>query len=794
MRRIVRSPGFSTSVVLILAVGVGAATAMSSVLYALSMRPLSLPDARALVAVTSIDLRGPRTTPLQAIDHLNAAQLSADGWCAYTTTIDSTESSGRVLDAYGEILAGQCPKVIGLNPRLGRWFSTEEAPIRGKAQPVVVITDRYWKRMFDSAPDVLGRTIRLQDVTLAVIGVMPESYQGFSSDLSADLILPFNAHRATPNAASFLGRLRPGGTVEQLRAEVRGKWHSVLEAVIPQGPTRAQTLAEWKGDAQSHALGSSILRRLYAAPLSRLALLTIALLGLVCVNVGGLLVSRFTSRAQEISAMRALGADTRRVLYPLAAETSILAAAGTLLGIPIAYAASAAFRSLLPIGNMPWTTETTPDGIVFAAVAAGLVLITVLISAPPIWLTIRLRPEMRQTDSLRRASRKTSRWARALLVSQLALTITLVFTCAVVVRSLVGLQLVDRGFDSRNLLSLRLWANPGGYAGLDALSYYRSMVQQLAVVPGVKSAALGRYFGTINTQLPEQPIGEVGSAETATTAAMDFVSPGFFETLGIPLIGGRDLQWTDVPSTSRVALVSESVARMLDPNGNVVGRAVRYGTTPAYSELHIVGVVGDISIGNLRKTKERIIWVSAIQSGETTFLSAHLRTVGPPMESAQAAAAVVARMGREHVLGAYEEMLFGNSIVAERMGSAVSTIVAGLALLISCIGVFALLAHAVQQRTREIGIRVAVGATPSAISTLVMRDAVALVVGGLMIGLPGAIAATTVVQSLLYGVSKHDPMMLGLSVITLSVTALVAALPPTWRALRIDPAIALRNE
>lgn len=792
MRRVLRTPGFSLSVVLILSVGVAAATAMGSVFYALALKPLSLPEPGTLVAVSSVDQRStPRNTPLPALDHLRGAALVADGWCAYNSTIDATESGGRVMEAYGELLSGDCLKVVGVTPAMGRWFTHEEMPLTGSGQPVIIISDRFWKRMFDQAPDVLGRTVRMQNVNATVVGVMPEQYQGFSRDLSSDFIIPFNAHRPSSGGYMYLGRMRPGATVEQLRTQVRALWPSLLEAVLPASPTRAQTLAEWSADAQLIPGGFSTLRRLYAEPVRRLAVLTIVLLALVCVNVGGLMVSRFTSRLQETTAMRAIGATTVRIVYPLAAESVILAVSGTALGVPLAILASAAFSGLFPAGNMAWTMTTTPEGVVFVAAAVGSIVMALMISALPIWLVARRSPQLR-TD--RTVSRATSRWAQAMLVSQVAVTVTLVFTCGLVVRSFYGLQTVDRGFKSDHLLSLRLAANPDGYRDLDAAAYYNSLVQRLASLPGVQSVGLGRYFGTINAQLPEQPIGFVGSSENPASAAMDFVSPGFFATLGVPLLRGRDLLWTDLPPTDRVALVSENVARMLAPDGDVVGRVIRYGNTPAYARVQIVGVVGNISIGNLRKTEERMIYTSSIQVGETTFASVHLRTDGPPMQLAAAASAAVTAMGREHPLGVYPDMLFGNSVVPERMGTAVSSIVALLALIISCIGVFALLSHSVERRTREIGIRMAIGATPGAISRLVMSDALLLVVCGLVVGIPGAFGATSLVRSLLYGVTSTDAVTLTTSVVVLLATAVIAALQPTIRAVKVDPATALRAE
>jgi len=792
LRRVRHSLGFSLSVIAILGAGVGAATTMMSVLYALAYRPLPLPQPDRLVAVTTVDQRGgTRITPLPTIDRLRSAGLVADGWCAHNSIVESIAANGRMHRGWVDLMAGDCLKVIGLEPVIGRWFSPEETPLTGRGQPVVVISDRFWQRLFDRAPDVLGHRIQVLDITATVIGVMPAAFTGFNAETATDFVIPFNAHRQASGGLRYMGRLKSGATIEQLGAQITALWPAMLDAVVPPGPTRAQSLQEWRGSAEAVPQGFSILRRLYAAPVRNLALLTFALLALVCINVGALMVSRFTSRAAEIAAMRALGANAGHLVGPMAAEGAILALGGTLLGVPLAYAASAAFASLFPTGNTAWTLSTTPDRIVLVAVAAGLVGVATVISAIPIWLAVR-RPHAGMHE--RTTSRVTSRWAQAMLVSQIAVTIVLVFTCALVVRSFYGLVTVDRGFRADHLLSLRLGAVPGGYRGLDAAAYYPALVQRLSALPGVQSAGLARYFGTINAQMTEQPVGFVEAAGNATSAAMDFVSPGFFATIGAPLLAGRDVAWSDLPNTPRVAVVSESVARQLAPDGDVIGRTIRYGTTPAYARVQIVGVVGNFSIGNLRKTEDRMIYTSSIQVGETVSASAHLRTAGPPLQMAPPAAAAVAAMGREHATGAYSDMLFGNSIVAERMGTAVSAVVALLALCISCIGVFALLSHSVQRRTREIGIRVAIGASPAAISRLVMRDALMLIGGGLVLGIPGALAATALIRSLLYGVSSTDGLTLAGSSALLIGTGLIAAALPAIRAVKVDPATALRAE
>lgn len=792
LRRVFGSPGFSLSVAIIIAAGVGLAGAMGSVLNALAFRPAALPDPATLVAVSSLDQRGlPRNTPLPAVDRLRAADLAADGWCAYNSTIDAVAAGGRVMEAYGELLSGDCPAVVGVAPALGRWFTSSEAPLTGNGRPVMVITHRFWQRVFDGRADVLGQLVDIQNVRVTVIGVMPESYRGFSQDLSSDFILPFNAHRASSGGFMFLGRLRRGATLEQLQAQVRTLWPSLLEAVLPASPTRAQSLTELTGGAESISGGFSALRRLYVPPVRRLALLSGALLLLVCINVGGLLVSRIAGRSPEIAAMRALGASPLRIVRPLAAECAVYAIGGAVLGIPLAYAGAAAFATLLPIGNMAWAMDTAPDAGVIAAVVGSSLGVAMVIAALPIWLVTRRAPQLRSDRSV---SRATSRWAQSMLVAQIAVTVVLVFTCGLIVRSFAGLRSVDRGFDSERFLSLRLAVNPGGYQGMNAATYYQALVERVAAVPGVRSVGLARYFGTINAQLPEQPVGVADQPDASTSGAIEYISPGFFATAGVPLLRGRDVAWSDLPGMPWVAVVSESLARALAPDGDVVGRVLRHGTSPATARLLIVGVAGNLSVGNFRRTDPHLIYLSSIQTGETTSATVHVRTDGPPLQLATATSAAIAELGREHVRGAYTEVLFTNSIVAERMGSIVSSVAAVLALTISGIGLFALMAHGVERRTREIGIRLAIGATPGAVAALIIRQALVLVVSGLVVGLPAAVGASSLVRSMLYGVTATDALTIAASSAALLATAVIGAAYPTVRAARVDPATALRAE
>jgi hypothetical protein len=369
-RRVLRAPASSFPIVAILAAGTGATGAMVSVLDALVYRPLNLPNPDTLVSISARDAGElPRLMPLATIDHLHASDLPVDGWCGQNRIIEPTvPGDGR---AWVGLLTADCFRVFGVAPLLGRGFEPSETPSTGAGSPVAVISHSFWQRVFRGAPDVLGRTLDVDSTTMTIVGVMPEGFTGWSKDNPTDIYVPFNAHRTATGSPDFIGRLRPGASVETLRAQVQTMWPALMETVWPEGPTRTQAVAEFTGDVESYATGRSILQRLYGGPGGIMAGLAALLLLLASVNVAGLLVARVAASAPEMAMMRALGAGPLRIARQLIAECTALVAAGCVLGLPIAYAASAAFATLLPWGNAPWGITLTPDHRLLAALMLG---------------------------------------------------------------------------------------------------------------------------------------------------------------------------------------------------------------------------------------------------------------------------------------------------------------------------------------------------------------------------------------------------------------------------------------
>jgi predicted permease len=793
-RRAIRTPLFSLTLIGILGIGIGATATMVSVLDTLLWRPVAMPQPNELVAIMPVLPDGARRgLPLASAERVMRAALPVEAWCAYSGGGSlATQVDSLVIPAGSAIMSAGCVDVMRVAPVMGRWFTDAEAPVTGRGQALAVISDRYWKRMFNSAPDVIGRAVRLNEGTVTVIGVLPASFGGFEKDLATDIIRPFGVFRAESGIWSLVGRLRPRTSPDALRAQLSALWPGIIRDTAASAPNAVEA-AQLQLQVRSAAAGFSLFRRLYAPSLSSVTTLALLLLLLTCINASGLLATKVASRRAEILVMRSLGASGSRIVRQMLAEAFILACLACGVGVVIADAGSRAFRALLPWGNMPWTIEFTPDIRILAAVAGACLIVTLLITIVPAWLATRVQ---RVVQSSRTVTRSASRWSNAMLVGQLAVTVVLVFACGLLVRSFTSLADVDRGFDHhKRLLSVRLLPVPGGYQNLKQQEYYPQLLQKFAAVPGVESVSFARFFGTINAQLPPQPIALVSSNPSSAAGVMEYVSPHFFSTVGIPVLRGRDVASTDLPDTPRVALVSESLARDLDVNGDVVGRSIDVGPTAERQRLQIIGIVGNISLGNYRQNDVRLVFVPSLQANQATYPTFHLRTSGYPLALVRPVTEIVQAAGHEYVQRAARvDDMFSNGLIAERMAAVVSVGAATLGVVLAALGLYALLTHSIALRTREIGIRMAVGAAPRSIRALIIRHMLGLVLGGVVIGVPAALMASPVLQSLLFGLSATDGVTLAVAVIILAVVGAAASAVPAARASCVDPVRLLRAE
>jgi predicted permease len=573
----------------------------------------------------------------------------------------------------------------------------------------------------------------------------------------------------------------------------------MMERVVPTtlSPAEQRNLRDVAIRVDAVGTGFSGLRIRYEQPLWIGSALTVGLLLLACVNVGGLALSRVIARGGELAVRAALGASRLRLARQLVLEILVIAGAGTLLGIGVAWVAVKPIAAALPFGGLQPTLDVAPDArVLFVTAQAGLVT-GLVASLLPVWLATRRETLQLHTD---RTVAATSRPGRVLLVAQVALSVALLIGAGLLIRSLDLLFHKHPGFDGTAVLSARLRPLPGAYrdrAFDNGLTYYPLLLERIAALPGVRSVGYARAFGNVvSDDVGRVPIGFVGTPPGDLTAQLDVVSPGFFETIGIPILQGRGPRWSDTPRAPRVAVVSASLARAL--GGDVIGKHVwfAFGAEPQFRNVEIVGVVGDASLGNLRSSSPPVFYAVATQLGPYGLYSTlAIAATGDPWRLVDPLQDTLRGLGREYAysITTLDQRLQRNA-VNERMGATLAMPVAILAALLAFVGVYSLFAYAVVRRRREIGVRVAIGATPGAVLRMVLRESITLTAIGVVIGIPTGIMASRWLRALLFGVTESDPLVAASVAVFFLLLTIAAVLIPARRAARLDPVTALRAE
>ena len=802
-RHIRRAPGFAAAAILTLAFGIGANTAMFTMLNAIVLKRLPITDADRLMAIVPINSRGTnRTTPMSAVAALREGPL--DHFCAYLgDLVLPVLANDRPVETSTTFVTSECFNAFGIAPIMGRGFTETDAPILGAGAHVAVITHRLWTATFNSDPSVLGRSMLVNNVPVTIIGVLPKGFVGLEIDTGIDIYTPFDAvipaARGRRQLATYLlGRLRPGTSVEAATAEIEARWPALLEEVLPANlaETERIQLMDSKPRLMSLGTGVSRLRDRYAEPLTMILGLTALLLVLACINLGGLLLSRLNARSSEMTVRLALGGSRRRIAQQMLVENGMLSVAGALLALPVAYFTAVTLASFMPPINVPYTISFVPDGRVFALTAAVAIAVGILMSALPVWFATR-----RSAAAVIRWDRtivgSTGWWGRGLLVVQVSLAIVMLVNASLLARSLYLLNTGDLGINPDNLLTVKMWSLPRSTGRADRDNYYPPLVEKVRALPGVTAVALASSSPRSSTTSAGSPVTWKGSPyEGLTATGFDSISPGYFETMGIRLLAGRDLTWQDTIKTPPVAVVSESLARALQPDGKVIGRAFSMRTLPVDLNFQIVGIVSDATHGDPRNSHGRSIYRPILQVGPASALHPNIiiRTTDQRTASSRVRK-ILDEFGRDYA----REIISVNDLLArapstERMSATVAGAVSGMAVLLALIGVHGALAYSVARRTREIGVRLAIGAAPGAAARSVMREGILVCAIGVVLGLPLAALAAGSLRSLMFGISENDPVTFATAAAIFLSLGVVAGLAPARRAASVDPVIALRAE
>ena len=819
-RSFLRNPAFTTTAVLSLALGIGATTAIYSLVDQVVLHALPVHEPERLVL---IDWHGdplccgfgtwnlmsyPICRDLQQQDRFFEGVL-----CRAATTVNLS-TGGEHRPAAAEIVSGSYFPVLGVNAALGRVLGSDDDGMPG-TNPVVVLSYDFWKTQFASAPDVIGRKVLVNQNPMTVIGVAAPSFRGIDVGEVPSLWIPAAmSAQAIPGFASqldrrmrwmqVLGRLRPEVTAAQAQAGLQPWFKAMLDedtrrAGFPRVTAeRRQRFLASRLELTPAPQGHSPLRRRLAQPLWFLLAATAVLLGLACLNVAGLFLARGSARAREISTRLALGASRGRIGRQLLADSVLLALTGGTLGVVLAPVALQALIAFLP--------RDAAANALLSTIDSRLLLFTFLVSMVAGVLS-GFAPALQAgrasfISALRERSGAASgvRLRKAIVTVQIAFTLILVTGGALFVRTLTGLMAKGPGFETSSLVSFGLDPRRNGYSAKETSQLMRRIHDELRASPGTQSSAVavaqlltgGSWSNPMTIQTNER-------STTDRDVQLNAVSPGFFATLGIRLIAGRDFDERDSRPLGeggyRSAVVNESFVKRYLAGRNPLGARIAQGSGPDVKpDIEVVGVVADFSYRGLREESEQAYF--PIFEGDRSGGTFYVKVRGTPEGAFQSIRTIVHNADPALPITYFRtlEEQVNRSLNTERILAALSAAFGTLALLLSLVGLYGVMSFVVTQRTREIGIRLALGATRSATVWLVLRDALMMIAAGIAIALPCVWALGRLVESQLYDVKPTDPAMIATATLILCSAALGAALIPARRASAVNPTEALRFE
>ena len=801
LRQLRANPGFAAAATLTLALGIGANTAIFRVLDAVALRPLPVPHPEQLVVVDAFrgGVNVGFTYPL--FREIAASQQALSNFAASADLpLETFEiSPGRpVADVSARLVSGDYFAMLAIHPQIGRLLdSADDGP---SAAPAAVISDRFWRAMFDASPSVLGRTVRINSAAVVIAGVTPPGFFGETIGSAPDVWAPIAlaSNMNAPEVASrgskvisVMGRARSG--IAPARAE------TALAALYTRLDDNYGMQLTGVNGALRIALSSGIqglrgLRTQFARPLWILMAIVGVVLLTACCNLANLLMARATARTHEIGVRLALGASRRRLFRQLLTESLLLSLLGAAFGLVLAWWGSRRFILLAAAGE-PWRIAVDFGWRTLAFTAAVSIAAVCLVGIVPAIAASRFEINSALQASPRGATSGRGRtiFAGSLVVAQISLSLFLVSASLLLVRSFWTLVHQDLGYDPESVLLVNVPLDRPGKALSGSPGKVQTLIERLQSLPAVRSVAadtagpLSRWQMTMGFSTPSRP------SQPGDRARAVFVSGEYFTTLHIPTVAGRTITADDCRARRAVAVLSETAARKLFGPENPVGRLISIGPNFKSGDvLEIVGVVRDVRSLNPRDPAGFLVYQPYVKGVLTAF---EIRTSGDPRHLVQPVRRVLEEASglRSAAVRPLWEAVRSN-VGQDRLLAALSASFAILALLLASVGIYGVIAYAAGRRAQEIGIRVALGATRAQISAFLMRGAGALLLAGLLIGAAATLFAARWLRSLLYGIAPHDPAMLSAAALVLAVVALIAAYIPIRRATRLDPTQALRRE
>ncbi len=792
LRAFRRNPGFTVLAILVMALGIGANTAVFSVVNSVLLKPLDYREPDRIVSLSSWSRTGGGHGQVSAPDfhdwHDQSNCFSAMAYYDFDPELAVSTRSGGEYGAVAEVTP-EFLRVFDVSPVVGRFFTPEET--RPGSSPAVVISYAYWQSHFGADPGVLGQVIRMEEHAFSIVGVLPPRFQ-FPD--KTDIWLPANTVNAETTSRSahnykVVARLAPGVSLEQAQSQMS----SIAARLEQQYPDSNRNKGALVSRVRDEMVGD-VRTTLYVL----LGAVSLVLL-IACANMANLLLAKATARSREIAIRAAVGASRRRIVRQLITESLVLAGVSGVAGLLLAIWGSNVLVSLAP-HNIPRLAETGFDGWVLAFTLAAAAASSLLFGLAPAVQASRVD----LSDALKSGGGRTSavgaagRLRSGLVVAEVALSVVLLTGAGLLIKSFVALNNVALGFRPENVLVMGSSVPSSGVeGGLRAVRFYQNLLGDLAAVPGVSAVGATRmppgqvasWGGYAIDNLPSHRDGN------APQAVFSVVSPGYFATVGVPLRRGRDFNDGDQYEAPFTAVINEALARQSFRGQDPIGRLIFCGMD-SLKGMKIVGVVGDVrQRGPAGQAQPEIYMPYGQHPKVSTGMNVVVRTANVP-------AAVFELMRRKAserspdvpVKFTTLETLLAENVSAPRFRTLLLGVFAALAVCLAMAGVYGVMSYVVGQRTNEIGLRMALGASPGSVVRMVMRQGLTLVAVGLLVGLAGSVAATRLLTSMLFEVKPGDPVTYAGVTALLVIVALAASYIPARRATRVDPLAALRQE
>jgi putative ABC transport system permease protein len=805
LRHLLKNPAFTCVAVLSLALGIGANTAIFSLVDAVMVKMLPVRDPEQLVALDSFTQRGEqRDFSYPLFKYLRDRKSSftgvfaaSDGTSRMATKMTSSDDTE---EAEVQMVSGEYFQVLGVDAFVGRLLTPEdETP---GANPVAVLNYNFWQRRFAGDFSVIGQTIRVKEQPLTIIGVTPAKFFGEAVGRAPDVWAPLTMQPSLQKGQSYLessnvswlrimGRLKTGANEDTANAEVNNVVWQLKNEPSDLGKS-ALNIA--KIDVLSGAQGLTEFRTRFAKPLRILMAVVALVLVIACANVANLLLARATARQKEVAVRHAIGAGRFRLIRQFLTESLILATLGGVVGLLFAWWGSRALLILVSGDSSPIPIDVAPNLRILSFTFTVSVITALLFGLAPAWIITR--PNVGSALKVTTPARPRLGLSRLLVVSQVTFSLLLLIGAGLFLKTLHNLRTISLGFQSDQLLQVRISPRSSGYKPEQYAELNKRLLERLNSTSGIRSASVagsGFRAGSSRTCCIAVEGYTPGKDEDRQIQIVE-VAPGYFSTLGLPLLMGRDFTSSEVENKPGVfpkfAIINETMARRYYGQSNPVGRRFGWGDEKVVYDTEIVGVARDANYGNLReKTKSLIYYPSeggtllVVRAGlDSSTLVATIRNEIKTVDKTL-----------EPFISSVPQ-LRDEALVQERMLAKLSSFFGLLALLLAGIGLYGVMSYDVVRRTREIGVRMAVGARGLDVLGMILREALWLVIAGVLLGLVVALLTMKWIASLLFGLEPTDPVTLIVATVVMLAIAAFAGWLPAWRAARIDPVFALRHE